>query len=131
MARRPMLTSWVRDRSSKTVNISFLHGDVAEPVSVPGQILMFVDFCNNNIPLMDSVDGYISPGTYAVVRCLDGEPTPLKDSVLLMTGQRHDKLTLVCIEHFHEPICIINNIGCQKKSVFVVHPHADWAEEFC
>jgi hypothetical protein len=80
---------------------------------------------------MDSVDGYIGPGTYAVVRCLDDEPTPLKDSVLLLTGQRHHELTLVCTEHFHEPICIIDNIGCPKKSVFVLRPRSGWAEEFC
>jgi hypothetical protein len=94
--------------------------------------LMFVDFCSNDIPFIDSVDGYVGQGMYAVVRCLDGEPTPLKDSsVLLLPGQRHDKLTLVCTEHFHEPICILNIIGCPKKSVFVVPPHSDWAEEFC
>lgn len=63
------------------VNISFLYDGVAEPISVPGQILMFVDFRKHGIPFMDHVEGYVGPGTYAVVRCLDTEPTPLKDSV--------------------------------------------------
>jgi hypothetical protein len=75
------------------VSINFLYGDGAEPISsVPGQILMFVDFRHGKIPFMDNVDGYVGPGTYAVVRCLDGVPTPLKDSVLLQMGKRHNEL---------------------------------------
>jgi hypothetical protein len=57
---------------------------------------MFVDFCNDNIPLVDNVEGYVGPGTYAVVRCLEGKPTPLRDSVLLLMGQRHEEL-LSCV----------------------------------
>jgi hypothetical protein len=93
---------------------------------------MFVDFRNGKIPFMDNVDGYVGPGTYAVVRCLNGEPTPLKDSVLLQTGKRHKELNLVSTDHFYEPICVVDNIGCQAKSVLVVvGPHRDLAAEFC
>lgn len=113
------------------VNISFLYDGVSDPISIPGQILMFVDFCKHGIPFMDNVEGYVGPGTYAIVRCLDTEPTPLKDSVLLLTGHRHDNLTLVSTESFQGPICIVDNIGCPKKSVFILHPRTDWAEEFC
>jgi hypothetical protein len=114
------------------VNITFIYADNEdEPVSIPGQILMFVDFRSHNIPFMANVQGYDGPGTYAVVRCLDGEPTPLKDSVLLLKGTRHQELTLVSTEHFYEPICVVDNIGCPDKSVFVVWPRKDWAAEFC
>jgi hypothetical protein len=53
-----------------------------------------------------------------VVRCLDGEPTPLKDSVLLLTGKRADVELLLSTTSFHEPmICIVDNIGFPDNSV--------------
>jgi hypothetical protein len=77
----------VRDRSQK-----------ARP------ILMFVDFCKHKLPLLDSVDGYVGGlGMYAVVRCLDGEPMPLKDSAHLLTGKRHLELTIVPTTIFKSP----------------------------
>jgi hypothetical protein len=114
------------------VNISFLYADdPEEPISIPGQILMFVDFRNHMIPNMDNLEGYDGPGTYAVVRCLDGEPTPLENSVLILTGRRHKEVTLVSTEHFHEPVCVVDNLGCPNKSVLIVRPRRDWADEFC
>jgi hypothetical protein len=115
------------------VNISFLYADSPEePISIlPGQILMFVDLRRHKIPFMDNLDGYNGPGTYAVVRCLDGEPKALKNSVLILSTRRHWDLTLVSTEHFYEPICVVDNIGCPNKSVLVVRPRRDWANEFC
>lgn len=67
-------------------------------------ILMFVDFCKHKLPLLDNVDGYVGgPGTYVVVRCLDGEPTPLKDSAHLLMGKRHLELTIVPTTIFKSP----------------------------
>jgi hypothetical protein len=69
--------------------------------SVSSQILLlFVDFCKPKIPFLVYVEGYVGPGMYPVV--LDGEPRPMKDSVLLLTSKRHDNLTLVSTEHLHE-----------------------------
>jgi hypothetical protein len=49
-------------------NISFLYAnDEEEPLSIPGQILMFVDFRNHMITNMDNLEGYDGPGKYAVV----------------------------------------------------------------
>ena len=45
------------------VNINFLYHGQSKPICVPGHILMFVDFRNDNIPLMDNVEGYVGPGT--------------------------------------------------------------------
>jgi hypothetical protein len=93
--------------------------------------VMFVDFREETVPMMETVEGYIGHATYAVVRCLSDVPTPLADCVLLMTGKRDHELILVATDSFHEPVCVVDNIGFPEKSVFVLRPRKDWAEEFC
>jgi hypothetical protein len=117
--------------ASEKHGISFLYADNEDATSVPSQILLFVDFRKLKIPFLENVEGYVGPGTYAVVRCCDGEPRPLRDSVMLPSTKKHNSLTSIPTDYFLDPVCVVDNVGCPNKSVLVLRPRRNWAEEFC
>ena len=79
---------------------------------------------------MTDIEGYVSPGTYALVQTLDSQPVPVRNSVILPTCTSSDEFYLVPISSFRKPAFVVDNVGCENRSLFVVPPMDEWAELF-
>jgi hypothetical protein len=79
---------------------------------------------------MTHIQGYFNPGTYALVQTLEEQPTPLDKSVFLFTCTLSDEFYLVPTSSFVKPAFVVDNVGCQNKSLFVVPPMNEWAGFF-
>ena len=79
---------------------------------------------------MTDIQGYMNPGTYALVQSLHEPPTPARDSVLLSTCTLSDTYYLVPTSSFTEPAFVVDNVGCANGSLFVVPPMDNWAQNF-
>jgi hypothetical protein len=99
--------------------------------NVVGEIMFFVDLCENVIPFMLQVEGVTDVGTYAVIHSLENEPSPMPDSCLLATGTHAKTYNLVSTTSFKDTAFVIDNVGCPRKSVVVIHPNSEWAQLFC
>lgn len=94
------------------------------------KIVLFVDFSLPIIPNMQAIEGYVSSGKYAIVQSIQGEPDAVHDSVFLSTCTLSDDFYLVPTSSFHRPAFVVDNVGCQNRSLFVVPPMNEWAEIF-
>jgi hypothetical protein len=94
------------------------------------KIILFVDLRYSLIPNMTDIDGYGSPGTYALVQMLETQPAPLVKSVLLSTCTLSDKFYLIPTSSFHKAAFVVDNVGCKNSLLFVVPPMEDWAGFF-
>jgi hypothetical protein len=79
---------------------------------------------------MMDIEGYGSPGTYALVQMLEKQPAPLVKLVLLSTCTLSDKFYLVPTSSFRKAAFVVDNVGCKNSSLFVVPPMEDWAGFF-
>jgi hypothetical protein len=79
---------------------------------------------------MTNIEGYISPGMYALVQTMEEQPVPVDKSVLLSTCILSDEFYLVPTLSFRRPAFVVDNVGCNDKSLFVVPPMDEWAELF-
>jgi hypothetical protein len=68
---------------------------------------------------MTDIEGYGSPGMYALVQMLEKQPAPVEKSVLLSTCILSDKFYLVPTSSFHKPAFVVDNVGCNSRSLFV------------
>jgi hypothetical protein len=94
------------------------------------KILIFVDFTKSLLPNMTDIVGYVSPGTYALVQTLEEQPVPVRNSVLLSTCILSNDYYLVPTSSFRKPAFVVDNVGCENRSLFVVPPMDEWAELF-
>jgi hypothetical protein len=94
------------------------------------KIILFVDLCHSLLPNMTDIEGYESPGMYALVQLLEEQPTPVENSVLLSTCTLSDKFYLVPTSSLREPAFVVDNVGCNSRSLFVVPPMDEWAGLF-
>ena len=94
------------------------------------KIILFVDFTKSILPNMTYIEGYISPGTYALVQTLEAQPVPVRNSVILSTCTLSNDFYLVPTSSFRKPAFVIDNVGCENRSLFVVPPMDEWAELF-
>jgi len=79
---------------------------------------------------MTDIEGYGSPGMYALVQMLEKQPVPVEESVLLSTCTLSDKFYLVPTSSLRKPAFVVDNVGCKKMSLFVVPPMEEWAGLF-
>jgi hypothetical protein len=79
---------------------------------------------------MTDIEGYVSPGVYALVQTLEEQPMPVRNSVLLSTCTLSNEFYLVPISSFYKPAFVMDNVGCGQKSLFVVPPMDEWAQLF-
>ena len=79
---------------------------------------------------MMDIDGYGSPGTYALVQMLETQLAPLVKLALLSTCTLSDKFYLVPTSSFRKAAFVVDNVGCNNSSLFVVPPMEDWAGFF-
>jgi hypothetical protein len=94
------------------------------------KIILFVDLSHSLLPNMPDIEGYVHPGTYALVQTLQEQPVPVDKSVLLSTCILSDKFYLVPTVSFRKPAFVVDNVGCKNRSFFVVPPMDEWAELF-
>jgi hypothetical protein len=94
------------------------------------KILLFIDFSQSILPNMMDIQGYVNPGTYALVQSLQEPPIPVRDSVMLSTCTLSDNYYLVPTSSFTEPAFVVDNVGCTNGSLFVVPPMDKWAQIF-
>jgi hypothetical protein len=94
------------------------------------KIIIFVDLNHSILPNMSNIEGYGSPGMYALVQMLEEQPEPLEKSVLLSFCSLSDKFYLVPTSSLRKPAFVVDNVGCQGKSLFVVPPIDEWAGLF-
>jgi hypothetical protein len=94
------------------------------------KIILFVDLSDSLLPNMTNIEGYGSPGTYALVQMLEKQPAPLVKSVLLSTCTLSDKFYLVPTSSFRKATFVVDNKGCKERSIFVVPQMEDWAGLF-
>jgi hypothetical protein len=94
------------------------------------KIILFVDLSDSLLPNMTNIDGYGSPGTYALVLMLETQPAPLVKLVLLSTCTLSDKFYLIPTSSFRKAAFVVNNVGCKNRPLFVVPPMEDWAGLF-
>jgi hypothetical protein len=94
------------------------------------KIILFVDFTNNILPNMTDIEGYVSPGTYALVQTLEAQPVPVRNSVILSTCILSHDFYLVPTSSFRKPAFVVDNVGCENRSLFIVPPMDEWAELF-
>ena len=79
---------------------------------------------------MTDIEGYVRPGMYALVQTLDKQPEEVPTSVFLSTCTLSDKFYLVRTFSFGKPAFVVDNVGCEKRSLFVVPPMDEWAGLF-
>jgi hypothetical protein len=96
----------------------------------PSKIILFVDLKDSLLQNMTDIEGYGSPGTFALVQMLEKQPAPVVKSVLLSTCTLSDKLNLVPMSSFCRAAFLVNNVGCKKRSLIVVPPIEEWAGLF-
>jgi hypothetical protein len=94
------------------------------------KIILFVDFSNPLLPNMTDIEGYVSPGLYALVQTLEEQPVPVRNSVLLSTCTLSNEFYLVPTSSFSKPAFVVDNVGCENSSLFVVPPMDEWAQLF-
>jgi hypothetical protein len=94
------------------------------------KIILFVDLSLSLLPNMTDIEGYGSPGMYALVQMLENQPAPVDNSVLLSTCTLSDKFYLIPMSSLREPAFIVDNVGCKSRSLFVVPPMDEWAGLF-
>ena len=94
------------------------------------KIILFLDFSVSILPNMTDIEGYVNPGMYALVQTLKEQPTPVRNSVLLSTCTLSNKFYLVPTSSFVKPAFVVDNVGCQQRSLFVVPPMDEWAGMF-
>jgi hypothetical protein len=94
------------------------------------KIVLFVDFRVSILPNMTDIEGYVNPGIYALVQTLNEQPTPVRNSVLLSTCTLSDEFYLVPTSSFVKPAFVVDNVGCENRSLLVVPPMDEWAGLF-
>jgi hypothetical protein len=94
------------------------------------KIILFVDFSKQLLPNMTDIEGYVSPGLYALVQTLEEQPVPIRNSVLLSSCTLLNEFYLVPTSSFSKPAFVVNNVGCANSSLFVVPPMDEWAQLF-
>jgi hypothetical protein len=94
------------------------------------KIVHFLDLSDSLLPNMTDIEGYGSPGTYALVQMVETQPAPLVKLVLLSTCTLSDKFYLVPTPSFRKAVFVVDNVGCKNRSLFVVPPMEDWAGFF-
>jgi hypothetical protein len=94
------------------------------------KIILFIDFSNPVLPNMTNIEGYVSPGLYALVQTIEEEPAPVRDSVLLSTCMLSNEFYLVPTSSFSKPAFVVDNDSCENRSLFVVPSMDEWAELF-
>ena len=94
------------------------------------KIILFVDFTKSLLPNMTDIEGYVSPGTYALVQTLEAQPVPVRNSVILSTCILSHDFYLVPTSSFRKPAFVVDNVGCENRSLFIVPPTDEWAEFF-
>jgi hypothetical protein len=90
-------------------------------------------FCNGHrrhILAAIDIEGYVNPGIYAFVQTLNEQPTPVRNSVLLSTCTLLDEFYLVPTSSFVKPAFVVDNVGCENRSLLVVPPMDEWAGLF-
>jgi hypothetical protein len=106
-------------------------------VEVPAEIQFFVKVSEDIFPNLAYIDGYRGDRTYAVIHSMLKEPTPVGDSLLLLSGTREkdkdnkdDVFQLQKVDTFVGPAFVVDNIGCPRNSLFVVRPRSEWPNLF-
>jgi len=94
------------------------------------KIILFLDLRVAILPNMTDIQGYVNPGTYAVVQTLEEQPKPVSTSVLLSTCTLSSEYYLVPTSSFVKPAFVVDNVGCPIRSLFVVPPMDEWADLF-
>jgi hypothetical protein len=61
---------------------------------------------------------------------LETQPIPLEKSVFLSTCTLSDDFYLVPTSSFVKPAFVVDNVGCEMRSLFVVPPMKEWASFF-
>jgi hypothetical protein len=125
------------------VNYQYQHDDSEDGVQViPARIWYFLDLTqaipfeshnqHNQLETIDlrlKINGYVSPGTYAVVTSLYGPPEDVDGSNILLKGKKYNQFMLIPTGSFSEPVMVVDNIGASPDSVFVVRPRSEWASQ--
>ena len=63
------------------------------------KIILFVDLSHSLLPNMTDIEGYRSPGMYALVHMQEKQPVPVEESVLLSTCTLSDSSILSPCHH--------------------------------
>jgi hypothetical protein len=106
---------------------------------VPSKITFFVDVNEELFPYAESISGYRGEGTYAIIHSMEEEPDTLGSSQLLRRGicktvgegeRKKNVFHFQRVDSFVSPAFVVDNVGCPRKSLFVLTPRSNWANKF-